>query len=936
MKEVEKIYRPVPFWSWNDTLDKDELVRQVEWMNDHGIGGFFMHARGGLKTEYLGEKWFEAIEACSKRARELGMEAYAYDENGWPSGFAGGKLLEDIENHDKYLTYSLGAYDENAYVSYEISGQSLKMARAGDENCLNVYEHYSTSTADILNPQVVDKFIELTHEEYKKRDKHGIKGFFTDEPQYFRWNMPYTKVLPDYFEKAYGEDILKGLGLMFVKKRGWRDFRYKYWKAMQELMLNSFAKKIYDWCDKNGYKLTGHYIEESYLAGQMNCCGGMMPFYEYEHIPGIDYLGVRITEEMGAKQAGSVAAQLGKRQVLTETFAACGWDISPKELKTIAESQYVAGVNLMCHHLLPYHEQGQRKRDYPSHFSGVNPWVEKGFYDFNGYFSYLGKLLANSDEVVNVGVLHPIRSAYFDYDVNSRAPYNGLGYLEKPFYALMTKMCNLGIGHHYIDETLLKKYGRVEKNRLVLGKCTYDYIVLPYMLTMDKETEKMLSQYISNGGKVLLAGKKPQYLEGKRYNYKYLKSNTSWDEIIKSQPYSVKQDKGSDIRCAYRRDENGREFIYAVNVGQDADATFTLKNGIAFDSYDIFLDKYERLGKKVHFEKGQSYILYILGEGATKKKALKPLVLKNGFEVVGEPQNYITLDMISYSVDGKEYSPYRHHMCVMNELLDMRYKGRVYLKYVVNIDTPPRKCTLLAENTNTVALTVNGRAVTKALKSDFDVCALAYDVADLLVKGENEIIMEIDYFQKEDVYYALFGENVTESLKNCLAYDTDIEPIYLCGSFGVYGDFADDTENGVVRGDSFYIGEQKRYVESLIKDGFPFFKGDVTLCQEVEISDTGYALFVPQKFHMIDVKVNGEYAGRMMFSRYLDISKHLKKGKNIIELTLTVGLRNLLGPFHKDREESFIGPDTFERFGSWKNGQSPWYNPKYSFVKGII
>ena len=49
-----------------------------------------MHARGGLKTEYLGEKWFRCVEACCKRAQELGMEAYAYDENGWPSGFVGG------------------------------------------------------------------------------------------------------------------------------------------------------------------------------------------------------------------------------------------------------------------------------------------------------------------------------------------------------------------------------------------------------------------------------------------------------------------------------------------------------------------------------------------------------------------------------------------------------------------------------------------------------------------------------------------------------------------------------------------------------------------------------------------------------------------------------------------------------------------------------
>ncbi len=935
MKEVEKIYRPVPFWSWNDTLDKDELVRQVEWMNDHGIGGFFMHARGGLKTEYLGKEWFEAIDSCAKRAKELGMEAYAYDENGWPSGFAGGKLLEDIENHDRYITYSFGEYDPDAMVSYEISSQALKKPKTGDKNCLNLYEHYSTSTADILNPEVVDKFIKLTHEEYKTRDKHGIKGFFTDEPQYYRWNMPYTKVLPDYFKRVYGEDILKGLGLMFVEKRGYRDFRYKYWKAMQDLMLEGFAKRVYNWCDENGYKLTGHYIEESYLAGQMNCCAGIMPFYEYEHIPGIDYLGDVIIEELGAKQVSSVAAQLGRKQVLTETFAACGWDISPLSLKRIAESQYVAGVNLMCHHLLPYHEQGQRKRDYPSHFSGVNPWVEKGFGDFNGYFSYLGKLLANSDEVVNVGVLHPIRSAYFDYKVDCHLPYNGLAYLERPFFALMTKMCNMGIGHHYLDETLLAKYGRVEGKRLILGNCTYDYVVIPYILTMDKTTEKLLCEFVQNGGKILWYGKKPQYLEGKRHSYSHLKTNTSWGEIQKSQPYSIKQDKASDVRCAYRRDEKGREFIYAVNLKEKTDVTFSLKNGTSFESYDIFADKYNKVGRRLHFEKGQSYILYVSDITAKKKKPLKELTLEGEFEIKERVDNYITLDMLSYSTDGVNYTSPRHHMCVMDELLHKRYEGKAYLKYEVNIDTPPKKCTLLAENTNTISIKINGKTVGMADKSDFDVCSLAYDVAKLLKAGKNEIVMEINYFQKEDVYYALFGENVTESLKNCLAYDTDIEPIYLCGDFGVYGDFT-DCEDGRVRGENFRIGEQKTRVEGLIKEGFPFFKGDITLRQKVELNDTGCTLFVPKQFHIIDVTVNGKYAGRMMFSQHLDISKYLKKGENVIELTTTVGLRNLLGPFHTHREDRFVGPDTFERFGSWRDGQSHSFEPKYAFVKNII
>ena len=84
MRQTEKKYQSLPFWSWNDELDEQALCDQIQWMYDNGIGGFFMHARGGLKTEYLGEKWFRCIKACAKKAKELGMEAYAYDENGWP------------------------------------------------------------------------------------------------------------------------------------------------------------------------------------------------------------------------------------------------------------------------------------------------------------------------------------------------------------------------------------------------------------------------------------------------------------------------------------------------------------------------------------------------------------------------------------------------------------------------------------------------------------------------------------------------------------------------------------------------------------------------------------------------------------------------------------------------------------------------------------
>ena len=52
-KNVDKKYRPIPFWSWNEKLDVEETKRQIRIMDDAGIGGYFMHARGGLATESI-------------------------------------------------------------------------------------------------------------------------------------------------------------------------------------------------------------------------------------------------------------------------------------------------------------------------------------------------------------------------------------------------------------------------------------------------------------------------------------------------------------------------------------------------------------------------------------------------------------------------------------------------------------------------------------------------------------------------------------------------------------------------------------------------------------------------------------------------------------------------------------------------------------------
>ena len=670
------------------------------------------------------------------------------------------------------------------------------------------------------------------------------------------------------------------------------------------------------------------------MGGQMWCCGGAMPFYEYEHIPGIDWLGRSAWKSIAGPQVASVAAQLGKKQILTETYGCCGWDVTPLELKWIAEHQYVGGINLMCQHLLPYTEHGQRKRDYPAHYSDINPWVRKNFKEFNDYFSVLGKTLSESVENVNVGILHPIRSTYFEYDRHKDAEGWCVAELDQAFVDLVESFGAKQIPHHYLDETLLAKYGKVEGKKLVLGNCAYEYVVLPKMYTMDKTTEALLREFVKVGGKVWLSDEKPGYLEGEKYDYDYLVSNVTLEDIQKAEAVAEESEL---IRTAYRTSDDGKEFIYAMNRGEATTLQFHLKKGQCFKAYDILKDEYYTLPAEVHFDEWQSFLLYIVDGEAQAQKQLKTITLGDKFTVSNVPENYLTLDFVKYSLDGKEYSESLHHMGVFDEMLKRRYKGKLYLKYEFTVEDIPEKCVLLAEDTNTVWVEFNGEKVEKKGVYEVEKYTFVYDIASKIKKGKNEIVMLIDYYQGEQVYYALFGENVTESLKNCLVYDTDIEAVYLMGSFGVAGDFTQGNSEKILLGDNFRLTKQKKEVTSLIEDGYPFFAGDICLKQTITVEDTNCELFVDDRFQIMEVKVNGMYVGKMMFSKRLDLSKYLVKGENELEITLTVGNRNLYGAFHTPGQEDFsVGPYTFERMGTWTNGKSSILRESYSFVKTIL
>ena len=189
-KFVPKEYRPIPFWSWNEKLETEETREQIRQMDEAGIGGFFMHARGGLQTPYMEDEWFDNVSASVEEGHKRGMRPWAYDENGWPSGFGGG------------LVNGLGVEYQQKYLRMEKEPQHTDTAIC---KCGEHYFYYEINPfyVDTLDKKVIAKFIDAAYRPYYERYGNAVEGFFTDEPQISRNGIPWSFVFQEEYHNYH-------------------------------------------------------------------------------------------------------------------------------------------------------------------------------------------------------------------------------------------------------------------------------------------------------------------------------------------------------------------------------------------------------------------------------------------------------------------------------------------------------------------------------------------------------------------------------------------------------------------------------------------------------------------------------------------------------------------------------------------------------------
>ena len=133
-------YRGTPFWAWNCHLDEAELLRQIGVMQEMGFGGAHMHVRSGMDTEYLSDEFMKLIHSCCDEAERRNMLAWLYDEDRWPSGFAGGLVTKDPEFRIRNLLFTPTPYEKDAGdQSYHHNEQAVAR-RTGNGILLGKYD----------------------------------------------------------------------------------------------------------------------------------------------------------------------------------------------------------------------------------------------------------------------------------------------------------------------------------------------------------------------------------------------------------------------------------------------------------------------------------------------------------------------------------------------------------------------------------------------------------------------------------------------------------------------------------------------------------------------------------------------------------------------------------------------------------------------------
>lgn len=489
-----------------------------------------------------------------------GMHTWIYDENGYPSGTAGGYVTE---HHPEHIARGLYCYDYWRQIGgpsvyrADVPGDKLwkgvlipkdggdPIDVTGDLNENNVLyihvpagqyylfmmsirrlfdgthatESYSEprNYISLSDKKAAELFVDCTHENYRRilgdEFGNGVLAMFTDEPSLISWNirtgvfpiLPWLDSYPADFEAKYGYSfwlacvaVVTGRGNNTVARR------CDFWEFIADTVADGYFGTIEEWCHRNNLKSSGHMLEEERLQAHVYNYGSFYRSMSRFDWPGIDQLNTETGPLMNDKSipiarfVASFADINGEHEVFTEFSDHC-----------VRERGETAGAD--CYYGSVNWHLAMGVNNFTSYYSW-NGLSESEINEFNHYTARSGYLLRQGCRDSRVAVFYPEAAMWESYTPSTAARAVDQSpktiALERAFTSASWELLHHQIDFDYIDCRLLLG-AEIKDGALCYRDRRYSAIVLPCARVIEEAAAKRLAELSENGITVLFCGEIP-------------------------------------------------------------------------------------------------------------------------------------------------------------------------------------------------------------------------------------------------------------------------------------------------------------------------------------------------------------------------------------------------------------------------------------------
>ena len=643
----------------------------------------------------------------------------------------------------------------------------------------------------------------------------------------------------------------------------------------------------------------------------------------YLDVPGVDLLGSRqycgklpgneIQHQMGnvqmIKLASSVAHQMGKPRVLSETYGGAMSDMNFLDHKIMADWQMALGVNLINPHLYHYSIRGLRKRDYPPSWGEHQPWSAE-YKPLADYLARVCQVLSEGDFVANIAVLYPTTVFWVE----------GFGQqdIARSFEDLCKDLTEANWDYDLADETMMETLGAAADGQLQIGQASYKCVVIPSQMVLASTTIALLNQYVETGGTLLILGSAPEAVnpeDGPVLENIIAKSLRAkdWPELEElllantHRPVTVQQVESSNgdgpqarIYSQVRWIDD-RLVVFLTNVGekdcQKAHVIIDHKGpAVALDLHRGCFCPVDRVVTEqgteldLRFLQGDSYLL-IFGDGVEEllDGGAQPInrypVLDSRPEVLGPWRikpldvNPLVLDYCQYrigqgqwseaipvwdaycrirthygldtSLHNRDVQPWRIRQARRLITADDPIQVRFFFE-VKDLAANQAPVKLVVESAERYAISVNGHSASDIDGTWLDAAFGTVDITANLIEGVNTVVLTTTF-----------------------AEDWELENSYLIGGFAV-------EQRAIGTPNVADFSNRALQLGDWVSQGYPFYAGRMEYTNTLgwRGDSSVFIQLAGVQTNCVAVYVNGTRVGQIAYPPYqLEITPWLETGK---------------------------------------------------------